>query len=443
LSLEYFEGPAGSGKTFNLVESLKRVVVDCPLLECEAVLGVTYLHGSRRRMHKALAKIVTLKRRFYACTVDSLVRSVVCRWRSLGKEIDADLNVVSATPDFKRMCKVGAALLEKPLVGQWLAKRYPVVLVDELQDCQGDRLRVIKAIEAWTHMIAAADEFQDLSTTTGASEAVEWLHSTDGKRTVLTGNRRTRQQVLLRAADQLRAGCDCGDTLAYRLCAAKNANVGAGGAARGIAYNGVKDVVILTPAGPEASPFVSDVVARLTEKHIQPAGVKAPVGPFRIEWESTNERERDALLAKLGDLSAGADLSRLACLSTGTRDAAHELYEWAQIQHRLKGLRVFAEASLVAATDKILQSRRAFLPERPSTTIRAMTINQAKNREFDGVIVLWPFAVGGDLNSHRRKLYNAITRAKKWACVVVQECAVGGSRLEKPPFSKTPPEKSK
>lgn len=113
------------------------------------------------------------------------------------------------------------------------------------------------------------------------------------------------------------------------------------------------------------------------------------------------------------------------------------MYEWAQGQHRIKGVSNFTEAGLIAAAGRILQSRRAFLPDKPSTIIRAMTINQAKNREFEGVIVLWPFIVGGDLDSHRRKLYNAITRAKKWACVVVQENAVGKSRLANAPFSKT------
>jgi hypothetical protein len=255
---------------------------------------------------------------------------------------------------------------------------------------------------------------------------------------VLTGNRRTSQQVLLQVADQLRSSCDCGDTLASRLCPAKNANVGAGGAARGLAYNGLKDVVILTPTGPETSAFVCDVVTRLTEKPIQPSGVKVPVGPFRVEWESSSESERDALIARLGDLSLGISLNRLAELCVSKRDAERELYEWALGQHRLKRLENFTEAGLIAAAGRILQSRRAFLPDKPFTIIRAMTINQAKNREFEGVIVLWPFIVGGDLDSHRRKLYNAITRAKRWACVVVQENAVGKSRLAKAPFSKTP-----
>jgi DNA helicase IV len=49
-----------------------------------------------------------------------------------------------------------------------------------------------------------------------------------------------------------------------------------------------------------------------------------------------------------------------------------------------------------------------------------MTIQQAKNREFDGVVALWPYQVGGDAEQKRRLLYNAITRARRWCTVVVQ-----------------------
>jgi hypothetical protein len=437
LSLEYFEGPAGSGKTYNLIRSLEARLASRPLGQQEAVLGITYMHGSRRRMHTTLAKVAAVKGRFHACTVDSLVRTVVFRWRSLGKEIDPKLDVSGAAPDFKRICQVGAALLEKPLVAEWLARRYPVVLVDELQDCRGDHLRFVRAMESFCHMIAAADEFQDL-VTTATNEAVEWLHCSGGQGTILSGNRRTGQQVLLRAANSLRSSQDCGDILGSRLNAARNANVGAGGVARALSFNGWKDVVILTPTGPDSSAFVRKVVERLIEKPIQPKGVQKAVGPCRIEWESSGPAERTALLANLGDVSAGVCLEHLTKICVERRDALGDLHRWSVNQFHLKGTTRFNAAELENAADRLLQSRRAFLPDKPTAVIRAMTINQAKNREFEGVIILWPFEVGGPLDGQRRRLYNAITRAKKWVCVVVQENAAGTSRLGGSPFSKTP-----
>jgi superfamily I DNA/RNA helicase len=59
-----------------------------------------------------------------------------------------------------------------------------------------------------------------------------------------------------------------------------------------------------------------------------------------------------------------------------------------------------------------------------------MTIHQAKNREFDRVIVLWPYEVSGSEERKRRLAYNAITRAKAEAFVVVQ----GEARIGQPPF---------
>jgi DNA helicase IV len=61
----------------------------------------------------------------------------------------------------------------------------------------------------------------------------------------------------------------------------------------------------------------------------------------------------------------------------------------------------------------------------------AMTVQQAKNREFDGVVVLWPYSVGGDAEQKRRLLYNALTRAKRWAAVVAQ----GPSVVTSSPFA--------
>jgi DNA helicase IV len=50
----------------------------------------------------------------------------------------------------------------------------------------------------------------------------------------------------------------------------------------------------------------------------------------------------------------------------------------------------------------------------------AMTVQQAKNREFEGVVVIWPYQVGGDIEHKRRLLYNAVTRAKRWCHIIVQ-----------------------
>jgi len=55
------------------------------------------------------------------------------------------------------------------------------------------------------------------------------------------------------------------------------------------------------------------------------------------------------------------------------------------------------------------------------------------NRKFPIVIVLWPFGVPGEDALARRWLYNAVTRAKKRAIVVVEDPK--RDRLKKAPFT--------
>jgi hypothetical protein len=438
LSLEYFEGPAGSGKTYNLIEALKRYLATHPLDDNEAVLGITYMHGSRRRMHSALSKVSSVRGRFLASTVDSLVHSVVHRWRSLAMEIDPGLEFGGLSPHFDRICQAGATLLSRPMVAQWLVRRYPVLLVDELQDCRGYRLAVLKALEPHCHIIAAADGFQDLDST-GTCEAMEWLETSGGSKTILTGSKRTALRAILEPANTLRAGGDCGESLGYRLSAARNANVGAAAVARGLFFNGCKDVVILTTTGPEKSSFVKNVVQRLIAKEIAvtiKAKKKENLGPYSIVWEASDEAEREALLGRLEfDVGGHVHVDDLMGVLDSDQGVGRDLLDWVVVQGRKKGTERFSRETLSAAANRLLHSRRAFLPDRPSGVIRAMTINQAKNREFDGVIVLWPLATGGGIEAHRRKLYNAITRAKRWVNVVMQE-SIDEPRVGKPPFSK-------
>lgn len=328
-------------------------------------------------------------------------------------------------------------MLRKQSVFSWFCVRYPVVMVDEFQDCKGDRLCIVQAIESCCHVIAAADEYQDLQPD-GSNAAVVWLHASAGKQTVLSGNHRTKQPVLLQAASQLRLSQDCGTALGNTLMSGFNASAAAAGVARTLYWKQCKDVVILTPTTPEKSGFVRDVAERLTSKPIQPRGITKPVGPFRIIWESSVIEAKSQIISRFADAAKGLTLQQIQDVTSGDTGALSDLREWAERKCRIKGQMHFSAAEISAATDRILQSRRAFLPTEHRGIIRAMTISQAKNREFEGVIVLWPFAIGGNLDSQRRRLYNALTRAHNWAVVIVQDDARKASRLVRPPFSKAP-----
>jgi len=396
------------------------------------------MHGSRRRMHTQLTRLPSLRGRFLACTVDSLARHIVGRWRTMASVIDP-LFDACASVDFEKVCHLAALLMDRDVVASWIKARYPVAVVDELQDCRGDRLGIIQAIESCCHVIAAADDFQDLQTQ-GPNPAVEWLHAGTGKKNLLSGNRRTKQQALLIAAGRLRSSQDCGDILKGMLMAALNKNAAAGHAARTLYWKKAKGAVILTPTGPQKSKFARDVVARLSSSSIKPKGITSEVGPFRVIWECGVEEERVDLVSKLGDVTQGCGLQQLRATCSGDTGALGDLLHWAERKCRVKGQVQFSTSEIATGVDRILNCRRAFLSTASPGRILAMTINQAKNREFEGVIILWPFEVGGTLESQRRRLYNALTRAQQWAVVIVQDEPKKDSRLSKPPFSK--PQKS-
>jgi hypothetical protein len=46
-----------------------------------------------------------------------------------------------------------------------------------------------------------------------------------------------------------------------------------------------------------------------------------------------------------------------------------------------------SSGEMTTTIERVLQFRRAFLPTACLGSIRAMTINEAKNREFEGVII--------------------------------------------------------
>lgn len=92
----------------------------------------------------------------------------------------------------------------------------------------------------------------------------------------------------------------------------------------------------------------------------------------------------------------------------------------------------------IPEVSRVLQHLRAFTSHQ-SRGITAMTIHQAKNREFENVIILWPHEVRGTPESLRRLLYNGVTRAKSRVLVIVHspqdKKGQVKDRLASPPFS--------
>ena len=186
------------------------------------------------------------------------------------------------------------------------------------------------------------------------------------------------------------------------------------------------DIAVLTPVGPHRSQFVSNLVARVKEKPIS----NPPVGPFRLPWEESQEEEFIRFIEGLGlpdDPNAEVCCNEL--IFTGVGGLWRGLQHWIQRQRRVAGRTTFTTEEIRHETRRVHQRLRGYRWAKDGG-VRAMTIHQAKNREFDSVIVLWPYEVAGTTERKRRLLYNAITRAKSRVLVVVQ----GPSRVQQPPF---------
>src|SRR2546421_769456 len=101
-----FEGPAGTGKTFHLIEEVRTHASDL-LGPDQRVLGLTFMHGSRRRLDECFASKAEIRGRSHAITIDSFAANLVKRWKSLTP-------VIPDFSEFDQVCDAGGGLLERP-----------------------------------------------------------------------------------------------------------------------------------------------------------------------------------------------------------------------------------------------------------------------------------------------------------------------------------------
>jgi len=424
MSLRFFEGPAGCGKTTRLFEELEQILETYPLGEHQRVLALTKMHGSRRRMQGRLSALPVLRWRFHCSTVDSFAWRLVRRWRSLARTLSAS---ELGEGNYEQVCSLAGDLLSNDVAGSWVTRAFPVVVIDEMQDSNGGQLGMVRALSASASCIAAADDFQDLN---AAEEnlAVAWAREI-GEVESLTHNHRTSVPGLLAAGSALREGRDVPQYgSGFTVLGACNHNVGASFASKNLTWwSGDGDIAVLTPVRPANSNFVRDLIERVEEKPIS----DPPVGPHRIRWEESQEDECDRFISDLelpddpNSQLGAADISL-----SGTTGPVQGLRGWFEQQQRVAGRASFMAEEIRLQARRIHQRSRAYRRVRDSG-VRAMTIHQAKNREFDSVIVLWPYEVAGSPERQRRLLYNAVTRAKRQALVVVQN----PNRLTSPPFT--------
>ena len=442
MKFEFFEGAAGTGKTHNLVGRAGELVRDGLLDDEHKVLALTFMNGARRRLEARLGANPLFRRRYDCRTFDMFARTVATRRRSL---ICTPTQKQAATlNEFDKPCFLAASLLGLRAVQQWVARGYPLIVVDEVQDLDKHRLGILQGLATSCHLLAAGDAFQCLTDQHDTAPLIDWLENA-GETHHLTRPMRTAQHGLLAGALAVREGRDIKAVLAKKTfkngsswsgpgirllevpAQKKNTGLLAWSISNEIAQrNGPS--VILTPDSTNA---ILQNALRTVQTRPWPRNNGATFGPFSIRWDREDKQQADELLGELAlpQTATYAELYAILAPLAAQAPIAHVMSRVDRLR-RVQGKERFSSQSISEFIHESVrnQSRLGFRPQRGHN---AMTIWRAKNREFANVIVLWPHSVTGSPEHLRRLLYNAITRAIDHCSVIV----VGKGRLDAPPFA--------
>lgn len=417
-----FEGPAGCGKTYRLMQELAAALRMQPLAQHQRVLALTFMHGSRRRLDARLRSVAGLAGCFEATTLDSFAWRLTQRWRRLAECLG---HAVPEEGDFTGTCALAAIVLSRPIVQAWVEMSFPIIVVDEAQDLSHERSSVIAAIARSGTTLLAFDEFQCLDAALLPIAIETWLRDYC-EPIPLVGCRRTENEELVQAARAIRDGravATNGNSFKV-LATPGHVNFAATCLANAIAWRRGGNVAVLTPS--RTGGFAENAIARVGQGAIGRHGN----GPFEIHWEGNDKQELDELWSRLGIVDGCAVSQALQTLAAHRHvPAVNLLREWLIRRRSTTGLNVVMAADLLRQLGRTLSQRRNF-GGRHETQFIAMTIQQAKNREFDHVIVFWPYTVRDNSEQKRRLLYNAITRAKRSCTVLAQS----PDMLQSPPF---------
>lgn len=434
-------GQAGTGKTTKLIDRLNKSIDFSSWSTSESLLAITFMHGSRRRLEEKLKPIQKKGINVNCMTIDSFCLNLLQRYRSyLGVDraivVDEDPN---QKKDFEGRLHIGrniirefaGELLDFKIVRQVQSFSYPIIVVDEFQDCDGLLLEIVKKLNTCCELIVAADDFQNLNPSDECI-ATKWLsESLELKK--LEHVWRTNDSKILDSSVAIRSNVQTTNGVETKYVPSHNL------AAFYILSNmqwydkmgGYKrTVAIISPVGPGTDAFVRQTLIRIQKPMTKKNKYHLNPRPF---FHEGNER-----ISALDILKSFNNWEYLDSVTM------KELNNWCFENHlgfsyavkrakRIMKLRNVTHLSKVEFS-ALLSSGIHFVNTFLSQTSRSrifLTVHGAKNREFDDVFIIWPYYTlpKGDL--YRRKLmYNAITRAKRKVIILVQ--AKGDRSVECP-----------
>jgi len=420
-------GQAGTGKTTWLMTKACEFAPRLITAEHQRMLVVTRMHGARRRLqHKLNDACQNIP--YSVATIDGFALSVVNRWRTaVGHHrplvaVPGDVNfsdsVLGIEADFGRIVGSAAKLLESPTVGAVVGQTYPLILVDEFQDCHGALLDLVIALSKHSSALLAADDFQLLDSTVAGCPAVEWAktEASDGTTSIeeLTTCHRTSLKGILEAARCLRENNTATGRTIPVVCCPNH-----GPAAWKIidhlvlgwySQRWTGTCALICPShDPVLGKLLESCTSQLQEKNLAP-----------IRWfEERGVEEVQAQAAvRLGLTPATRDSDTAWQMPSRPLDGiGRHVLTRAHRFARLRGLRNISHRLVARHTDRVIHEQRAYWWSSSSRTVT--TVHGAKNREFDNVFVLWTYRLPPSTDQQRRLLYNAVTRSKRNCMVLV------------------------
>lgn len=417
----YITGPAGTGKTTKLLERTAAYARDLLTQPHQQLLAMAYMHGARRRLESSLDEDNECSRvPRTVSTIDSFALTLLNRWRTaLGITLPVCAAPARCTQRFEQHGRLylpfaeitssAANLLANSTVARIIASSYPLVVIDEFQDCTGGKLDLVCALAGASQLILAADPFQLLAGDVIGCPAVEWVESlgSEGLREHhrLTEPWRFANLKIFSAARALREpGCLASQTVplyygpalpaAWRIM--ERLLLGWYGSR----WTGTTALIC-----PSSGGVIDDVLKLLAEQTS-----KHGYTPIRWTRQGTSEDELASLYEALGVTSDHLDESDWQPTTEFSSQYAAEVADRAYRFAHLRGLERIPKCLISSLAEQVIHASRAH--SRRSARFVATTVHGAKNCQFDNVCVLWSYQIPPDTELQRRLLYNAVTRAK-------------------------------
>jgi len=418
-------GQAGTGKTTWLMQKASELAPHFLSSDHHRLLAITRMHGSRRRLQLMLRdSCPTIP--YFINTIDGFALSLLNRWRrSLGyakpiKPVDDNTEFVETIfgieAGFSHILAASAELLRSETVKAVIRESYPLIMIDEFQDCHGPLLDFVKALSTCSSLIVAADDFQLLERSVNGCPAVEWLQTKESEGNIqctqMTMCHRTSVQNILEAARCLRENTrSTGETIPVIWC--PNHGPAAFKIIEALIYNSGDwqgSTALICPSHDDFLQKVLDSCdSQLRKRNHRP-----------ISWfhEYAVREERKKVYECLG-IGNQASSNREWTAPTGNlTPIAAQAVTRTQRFSRLRGIREIPHTVVARHVDTVLHERRAYSGHSPKRIVT--TVHGAKNREFDNVIIIWPYKVPSDAEQKRRLLYNAVTRSRRNCMLLVR-----------------------